>query len=154
MEPLNFKEATHNLAKNQPGYRVLPVCIKRINSILEEVPIYEYTSKYEFSELELAQLLHTRSAYFTQTGNCFHPILPQVESHFGCLIVLYKKHNDGLFEFGIKLPDSELHLKDIALSDSIQTILNLLNNEITAEQLRFDPMPTLGLDASGNLVMM
>lgn len=154
MEPLNFKEATHKLAKSQPQYRVLPVCIKRINSLLEEIPVYEYTCKYEFSNIELAQAMHTKSVYFTQTGSCFHPILPQLESHFGVLKVIYFQQPDGLYEFNIKLPDSAIDLKDIKLSEAIPTILELLNNELTAEQLYFEAKKTLGLDATGNLVMM
>lgn len=92
MEAIKFPEQNETLAKSQPQFRALPVCIRPINSE-EPKEGAQYTVKYELSEVELAQILLTRSIYFSQFGFGFQPICPQIESPFGYLPIKWEKES-------------------------------------------------------------
>lgn len=144
MNPLKFPEATHTLAKNQPGYRVLPV---RLTPIDTENGVNEYTSKYELSDLELAQINLTRSFFFTQTGNCFHPICPEVANRWRYLPIEYLGNTAW-----VPLDNGE---KEIIVGASAVLLLSAILSrfpELKADSIYFFEKPVMGIDEGGNIV--
>lgn len=150
MEPLNFPEANNKLAKSQPQYRPLPVYIAKVS---EGTPSehFQFTGKYELSDLEIQQIIKTKSFYFSQFGSCFHPILPQVENAFGVCRVEYKKIDDQHYSFWIPLSDGNVQvLNNIPIELSIIEIMSWAN--LKADEIYFIEKLDLGVDKNGNIV--
>jgi hypothetical protein len=154
MQPITFPEATNTLAKAQPQYRVLPVCIMReypedANSVLR------YTCRYELSDLELQQIIRTKSLFISQFGFGFHPIYPQVDSPFLVLPIEYKKVKDHCFNFYVPMGEDGKEIKtfeNIPLDKAIEVLTSF--TDLPVEQLHFKERPSLQVDDHGNLKLM
>lgn len=144
MQPITFPEATHKLAKSQPQYRVLPV---RVTPIDEQSGINEYTCKYELSDLELAQINLTKTFLFTQTGNCFHPICPEVANRWKYLPIEYKGNTAW-----VPLANGETEM--ITALSPVLLLNNILARfpELAADSIYFFEKPELAIDEQGNIV--
>jgi len=150
MNPVKFKEQTAMLAKDQPEYRPLPVFI----SIPDGNGVRQYTGKYELSDLELQQIVATKSIFFSQYGNCFHPIFPTIENQFVSCQVYYEKMPTGVYDFYINMQDgSTLVIADVPLENAIGAILHRVTN-IKAEHIQFIERLTSGIDENGNIVQL
>jgi hypothetical protein len=150
MQPLHFPEETNVLAKAQPQYRVLPISIAYENPVTETGTM-RMTCKYELSDLELQQIIRTKSFYISQYGDCFHPIYPQVDNPFLVCKVVYKINDDGTYNLWIPTGDKEeITLTGISLNLVLDEILNQATH-LTVEQILFFPKPTLQVDGDGNL---
>lgn len=132
MQPISFPEQTTILAKDQPQYLPLPCCI----TPTEIEGISQYTCKYELTDLDIEQILKTRSIYFSQFGNCFHPIKPQISHPFKACQVEYKYDQDGFYSFYIPMVNGyTVTLEYIRFETAIDKILEVTN--LTAEQICF-----------------
>lgn len=150
MHPIEFPQQTAKLAKSQPQYRPLPVAISFASQT--DLKWRRYTCKYELSPLELAQIAATGTIWLSQTGYGFNPILPQVETPYGVLIVQYKKVDKGLYDFWVPLTNEEgefvHHITDAAPKGFIDWMLNNFP-DITAENLYFEEKPALVIAEGG-----
>jgi hypothetical protein len=141
MNPIEFKEQTNVMGKNQEDYKPLPVCITEYESANKDVPdhlkVHRFTSKWEFTDLELEQIKKTRCIFLTQYGTICHPLIPQVETPFGYCTVEYQKGDFNDYDVWIPLTDgTTLHLENIFKTDVIGTILKNVPN-VSAEQIFF-----------------
>ncbi len=149
MNPITFPEANTKLAKNQPQYRVLPVCVMR------EVPddpqsVLRYTCKYEFSDLEIQQIIRTKSVFINQFGFGFHPIYPQVDSPFLVLPIEYKSIGNRCFNFYVPMGENGEETKvfeEIRLEDAIDMLCKF--TDLLPEQLHFKEKPALAVGEKG-----
>lgn len=147
MEPIKFPEANSTLAKAQPQYRPLEVCKIPIPG---QPGVFSWTAKYSLNEFELAQMNTLKGFFFTQTGNCFHPVSLQLNSPFLSIPVEYKVMEDGSFmaytknnlgdikEFGPGNPD-----------DLINQIITFYNDIDCADQLFFKEKPSMYIGEKG-----
>lgn len=83
MQPVEFSEQTHILAKDQPQYTPLPVHIDETN---EATPM---TFCCELSDEEIAELVATKKLWFTQStfGKPFQPVRLSTQNPFTNKIV-------------------------------------------------------------------
>lgn len=147
MEPIKFPEMTGSLAKAQPQFRPLSVHIMDVPS--EGVGIKRFTTKYELSDLEIEQIIMTRSFYFGQIGNCFHPISPSVTSPFFAVEVLYQKIENG-YDAWVKANDgTEYAFFGTDANELIRIILNKFMDLKTADQLYFREKSSLSVSEKG-----
>lgn len=136
MKPLEFKEQTSILAKDQPQYRPLPVFIQTIDAGLPTEHL-QFMCKYELSEAEIEQIVRTKSFFISQFGNCFHPIFPCVESQFYQVPVTWEKSERGLFYAWVPLTDGgQVTLAHNSMANLVDRILERFP-ELTAENLYF-----------------
>lgn len=150
MQPINFPQANNKLAKSQPQYKPLPVYIEVINSGQPGEHL-QYTCRYELTDLDIEQLKKTRAFYFSQFGNCFHPILPQINTPFGVCNVSFEQLENGNYNFAIPMSSGGIETlnnvpKDLAIDEI------MLWGNLTAEQIYFYEKPTSGIDEGGNIV--
>lgn len=156
MKPIHFPEQNDVLARNQPQYRTLPVAI-RLENPIDVTSTKKFTCKYELSDLEIEQIKASRCLYFSQFGHGFQPILPQVDSPFGVCPVVYKKRDDGNYDFWITMnadkpnePKNEVYITGVEIETAIQSIMRTTN--LRADQHAFIEKPELGIDNAGNIV--
>lgn len=78
MEPVEFPQQTHVLAKDQPQYRPLPVHIDQTD---ESIPM---TCCFELSDEEIAEMAATKKLWYTQCtfGNNFQPVRLSTQNPF------------------------------------------------------------------------
>lgn len=78
MQPIEFPQQTHILAKDQPQYTQLPVHIDESN---QATPM---TFCCELTDEEVAELIATRKLWLTQStfGNRFQPIRLSTQNPF------------------------------------------------------------------------
>lgn len=153
MDPIHFPEVTDTLAKAQPQYRVLPICVQHQNP-LDPRSIKKMTCKYQLSDLELEQVNRTKSFYISQFGDVYHPIYPQIDNPYLVCRIEYKVNEDGSYTLFIPMEDKQItEIRNIPLNLVLDTCLKVGGN-LTAEHLVFIPKPTLGIDNQGNLKMM
>lgn len=148
MIPINFPEQSYVLAKDQPEYIPLPVCV-RLQDPEDSQSIKKYTSKYQLSDLEIEQIIRTKCIYFSQFGDCFHPILPQIDSPFLVCKISYKSLGNKMYLFRIPLSNGMIQTLTISIEKAIDEICAL--GELTAEQIVFIEMPSMGIDENGNV---
>jgi len=144
MNPIEFPQQTGKLGKGQPQYRVLPIAINQTDS----ESIYQYTCKYELTELELAQISQSKCFYFSQYGSCFHPIRPQVETPFGVCNITFEQLGDGYYNFWWDTQDgSVFKLTKIHITTAIAEIM--VFSKLKSEQLFFMEKPSMAIGESG-----
>lgn len=161
MDPIEFPEQTNKLAKGQPQYRVLPVHIKTIvaherNDAGEIIKLgySEYTCKYQLTDLDILQILETRSVYFMQSGSIFHPIRPSIFNPFYCVQVTYRKVSDMVYDIWVPMSDgSEAIFLNTPYLEIIKTIKQKLGN-VTPESIVWIERPEMGVDKDGNIIDM
>lgn len=147
MNPIEFPECNSKLAKSQPQFKPLPIFIIPT----EDKNVFQFTGKYELSDLEIEQIIKTRSFYFSQFGSCFHPICPQIENPFGYCLVHYKKIEENVYSFWIPMSDGRIEiLNNITIGLAMTEIMCWAN--LNAEQIFFVEKPSLGVDVNGNII--
>jgi hypothetical protein len=144
MNPIKFPEQNGTLAKNQPEYRPLPICIKPT----ETEDAFQYTCKYELTELELAQINQSKTFYFSQFGSCFHPILPQIENPFAACNVTFESLGNSYYNFWIPMQNgTDLKLFNIHITTAIAELM--LYSKLKSENLFFIEKPNMAISENG-----
>jgi hypothetical protein len=147
MEPIEFPQQNGKLAKSQPQFRPLPVCIRPMTEDPKDGA--QFTVKYQLSEIEFAQFSLTKCFYFSQFGHGFQPILPQVESPFGVVVIKYDKIKNYEFKAWVPLDQGGEHLVEaISARQLIDRILEAFPN-LEAENLFFVERPKMAISANG-----
>lgn len=150
MNPIKFPEATTILAKDQPQFRPLPVAIAFENPD-DKTSLPRFTCKYDLSDLELQQIIKTKSIFINQFGYGFHPIYPQVDSPFLVLPVQYKSVGNRCYDFFIPMDNGEfIVLNGIQLELAVGLIME--KTGLQADQIHFKEKPSMGIDENGNVV--
>jgi len=78
MQPVEFPQQTHVLAKDQPQYTPLPV---HIGAEEENFPM---TACFELSDAEVAEIIATKKLWYTQVtfGHPFQPVMLSTQNPF------------------------------------------------------------------------
>lgn len=147
MEPIKFPEANSTLAKAQPQYHPLEVCKLSV----EGMPgVFSWTCKYKLSEIEIKQIMETGSIYFTQRGDCFHPISPRIESPFLSIEVLYKEVYPHYYKAWVKNNAGEVdEFGTCSAREIIYRIIQKYNDIDDASMLRFKEKPSMYIGEKG-----
>lgn len=148
MIPINFPQQSYVLAKDQPEYIPLPVCV-RLQDPEDPNSTKKYTSKFKLSDLEIEQIIRTKCIYISQFGDCFHPILPQIDSPFLVCKILYKSQGNKMYLFQVPLNNGIIQTLSLPLEKAIDEICKLGN--LTPEEIVFIEMPSMGIDENGNV---
>lgn len=174
MNPIEFPEQTTKLAKTQPQYRPLPVAIEivkryycpecngggtvgecicdRCKGAGVIATWSNYVCKYELSDLEIEQIIRTRSVYLSQSGHGFNPIYPSVESQFKCFIIHFDITEAGLYNIYVPMDnDTTLELLDLPKERVLDAILSKVHN-VTPDTIRFVERPKMAIDEQGNVI--
>lgn len=147
MNQITFPEVTNIISKKP--FPSVPV------NISHEKPenkggLAKYISKYELSDVELAQVLKTGTIYVQQFGHGYQNTLIQVESPFLVCKVIYLPVGE-FYDLTIPLDDKNvIFIKQVALENLIDTVLNTVPN-LTAEQIWFFRQPSLEVGEDGIL---
>lgn len=152
MKPIHFKEETDTLAKDQPQFRPLPVCIMREVADDPE-SIMRFTCKYELTDLELQQIIKTKSIFINQFGFGFHPIYPQVDSPFSVLPINYRFKGNRMYDLWyLNIDGKRFDLIGIQLELIIGILVKATS--LQPEQFIFVEEPKIGIDEGGKIVQM
>lgn len=147
MEPIKFPEANSTLAKEHPQFRPLEVCKLAVDG---SPGVFTWTGKYRFSKFELAQINITEEFYFTQTGNCFHPISPRCESPFLSVPVEYREFEDNMFMAYVKNNAGNIdEFGPGSPTEIINAIIGKYNDIDCADQLFFKEKPSMYIGEKG-----
>ena len=171
MKPIPFEQATVSMGKGQPQYIPLPVAVVEItpaeicpacggfepqecggcNGKGVIAPAWrEYTCRYGLTDMEIAQIIQTKSLFFTQAGFGFNPISASIENRFKVIFIDYII-TEGLVECWVPLADkSEAHLVAPDPISMIELICASYPN-LQPENIGFRERTTLGVDESGNI---
>ncbi len=80
MNPVEFKEQTHLMGKEQPEFNVLPVCIINPNPL--ENYAGEIISVWQLTDEELELIKTTKQVYLRIQGGQQPPVLLEVKNPF------------------------------------------------------------------------
>jgi len=80
MKPIEFKEQTHLMGKEQPEFEVLPVCITK--AMPEQGYPGEIISAWELSDEDLELIKTTKVVYLRVQGSAQPPVFLEVKSPF------------------------------------------------------------------------
>lgn len=149
MNPIQFKEQTTVLAKDQPEYRPLPVAIV-LQDPKDPTSLPRFTCKYELSDLEIELIKTTKTIFINQFGYGFHPIYPQIQSPFLVCKIMYKSLGNKTYAFSITDNEGKL----IEFSETLENVIRVIYEKtgLKAEQLLFLEKPTASVNESGEIV--
>jgi hypothetical protein len=179
MEPIHFEGVNTQMGKGQPQYNVLPVQMVEITPAEEcplcdghgiipdqntgyvydcgncngtgklSLPWNEYTCRYKLSEMEIAQIIKTKSFFFIQSGFGFNPIFPAVENIKSVILIDYLI-TDGIVEAWIPMADkTEVHTVAPDPLSMVELICSAY--ELLPENLGFRERKTLGVNEQGEI---
>lgn len=149
MNPIQFKEQTTVLAKDQPQFMPLPVAIS-FEKPNDPTSLPRFTCKYEFTDLEMEQFKVTKCMFINQFGYGFHPIYPQTYSPFLACRIMYKSLGNKTYAFSITDNEGKL----IEFSETLENVIRVIYEKtgLQAEQLLFLEKPTAAVNESGEIV--
>lgn len=168
MEAINFEGVNTQMGKGQPQYRILPVQTTEI-SPAEVCPDCEdwlcddckgtgiikpawneYRCRYELNDMELAQIIKTKSFFLIQSGFGFNPIFPSVEDINQVLLIDYLVA-ENMVECWVPLIDkTEAHLVAPDPLSMVELICTSYPN-LQPENLGFRERKTLGVNVNGDI---
>lgn len=148
MTPVKFPEQNQTLARSQPQYRTLPV---RIETPDEGKPEWiRFTAKYELNDLEIAQIIRTRSFYSSQEGFGFNPSSNMICKPWNGLVIEYRME-ESLCECWVPMEDGSKTHVTTPDAPSMVDLLTESYPHLNADNLHFVERPELSINEKGEI---